>query len=439
MSKPIPFLLLTLALLNLSSFLYGDAQDFKASENNKSASTFEAFTGKVTGNKVRLRAQPDLDGKVIRELNKGDLLIIVGENNGYYAVRPPQNTKAYVFRSYVLDNVVEGSRVNVRLEPSIDAPIIAQLTGGERIEGVICPSNNKWYEIPPPANAKFFVAKEYVQEIGNPLVFETIQKRKNEADDLLNKAYSISQSELRKPFNQISLESIYFQFNKILKEYQDFPEQVAKANEAMDLVQKTYLQKQIAYLESKTQQTEQSLQAKQASINAEIESYQKKLADLEEQLKTERNGTQTLASESQKNPPAPSFQAPSETQPAAPPNITKSIAIPVPTAQLRYWTPIEDGFYRIWLKSNPPAGMNEFYKAEEAKAITLEGVLAPFSANVKNRPGDYVLKVNNVPVAYLYSTKVNLQEKVGKQVKIVAVSRPKNNFAYPAYFVLSAE
>lgn len=49
-------------------------------------SPFQAFTGKVTKNKVRLRLQPNLDGPILRELKQGDLLIVVGETDDFYAV-----------------------------------------------------------------------------------------------------------------------------------------------------------------------------------------------------------------------------------------------------------------------------------------------------------------------------------------------------------------
>lgn len=454
MSKKFTSIVSALTALNLAAICHavpaGDSEkSVKAAPNSPATASkaanhpFEAFTGKVNGNKVRMRTQPDLDGKIIKELNKGDLLIIVGENNGYYAVKPPKGTKAYVFRSYVLDNVIEVGKVNVRLEPGLEGQVIGYLKAGDRVEGTISTINNKWLEIDPPSTAKFYVAKEYIQSVGSPAVFESIQRRKNEADDILNNAYSLSQTELRKPFDQINLEQIYQQFNKIIKDYQDFPEQVAKAKEGMDIVQKTYLQKQIAYLESKTQQTEESLQAKQASINAEIEGYQKKLAELEEQLKKERSASNSSDATTEAAEPAKVIPEPeSSTPPAsisAPPKTTKEQTADAVTPQMAYWVPIEDGYYKNWLRNHPPGSLDDFYKAEQIKSVTLQGTIEPFSHTIKNRPGDFVLKVNNLPVAYLYSTRLNLNTMLGRPVKVIALPRPNNHFAYPAYFVLTVE
>src|ERR1700722_8977632 len=124
-----------------------------------------AFTGKVKGKKVRLRVNADLDSPVVRELGKNELLSVVAEKGDFWAVQAPAGTKAYVFRSFVLDNVIEGNRVNIRLEPTTDAPIISHLNAGDKIQGTICASNNKWLEISAPANTRFYVAKGYLENV----------------------------------------------------------------------------------------------------------------------------------------------------------------------------------------------------------------------------------------------------------------------------------
>jgi hypothetical protein len=60
---------------------------------------------------------------------------------------------------------------------------------------------------------------------------------------------------------------------------------------------------------------------------------------------------------------------------------------------------------------------------------------------MKNKPGDYMLvsQATHAPIAYLYSTKVDLQHNVGQQVTIYGIKRPNYNFAFPAYFVVIAE
>ena len=75
------------------------------------------------------------------------------------------------------------------------------------------------------------------------------------------------------------------------------------------------------------------------------------------------------------------------------------------------------------------------------QAVSLSGFLEPYKHPIKNRPGDYLLvsKSQNLPIAYLYSTHVDLEPLQGTEVTVRAAPRPNNHFAYPAYFVLSIE
>ncbi|MFS8563750.1 MAG: SH3 domain-containing protein [Rhabdochlamydiaceae bacterium] len=144
-----------------------------------------SFTGKVKARKVRVRVSPDLESRVITELNKNDLLVVVGEKGDFYAVEAPKGMKAYVFRSFVLDGVVEGNRVNVRLDASLDSPVIGHLNSGDRVDPVLCATNSKWYEITPPADTRFYVAKEYVDYVGAPELKAQSDKKRAVAEQII--------------------------------------------------------------------------------------------------------------------------------------------------------------------------------------------------------------------------------------------------------------
>jgi hypothetical protein len=59
-------------------------------------SSFTPFTGKVIADKVRMRTTPDLDGHILNQINKETLLLIVGEKNDFYAIKPSPETKLYI-------------------------------------------------------------------------------------------------------------------------------------------------------------------------------------------------------------------------------------------------------------------------------------------------------------------------------------------------------
>ncbi len=407
----------TLAAIALIGDLSGTNPETKETQESseKPASklaqhtAISAFTGRITKNKVRMRIQPNLDAKILTELTRDDLLVVVGESEDFYAIKPPADTKGYVFRTFVLDGTVEGDRVNVRLEPELDAPIIAQLNKGEHVEGSISPLNSKWLEISPPTTVRFYVAKEYIEKIGDPDLMARIQKRREEVNNLLSTAYTTSQTELQKPFPQIDLNGVVATFNKIIQQYGDFPEQVARAREVLTSLQEKYLQSKIAYLETKAQLLDKIAQNSDST-------QQEGLQKLQEQFLT--------ASE----PPV------QETIPG-----TEGVTGKTITAKMALWNSIEQKQFEEWLKENPEGTSESFYAEQAAHGVTLRGIVENYNRNIKNKPGDYLLvnPATHLPTAYLYSTQINLQDLVGHEITIKASPRPNNNFAFPAYFVIS--
>lgn len=394
-----------LSLLALSSFSCSQAiwSDEKPAEKPKAhakSAAFEPFTGKVARNKVRLRVQPSVDASVVREFSRDDLIIVLGESDDFYAVQPAKDTKGYVFRTYVLDNVVEGNHVNVRLKPDLDAAIIGQLNSGDRIEGKVDAANPKWLEISAPSTTRFYVAKEFVEKVGDAGLLSRLEKRREDAERFVNSTYSLSEAELQKPFNQIKTESIISNYVKAAREYADMPDIANRANTLLAAFQETYKNKKIAYLESQTAASAQALESKNKHL-------QDKVVHLEQQL--------------QKNPEAlPVNQMPTT---------------------MSSWVPVEQALFAAWSRQNNVEDMEAFYKEQKDSAFTIKGVIEPYNRPVKNRPGDYML-VNThskLPVAFLYSTKINLQNFMGHEVAIMVAPRANNNYAFPAYFVLSLE
>ncbi|MEI8125080.1 MAG: SH3 domain-containing protein [Parachlamydiaceae bacterium] len=376
---------------------------------------FNAFTGKITKNKVRLRIQPSLDGPILKELNQGDMLIITGESDDFYSVQSPAGVKAYIFRTYVLDNTVEATRVNIRLEPDLDAPVIGQMHAGDHVEGVISPINSKWLEIAPPASSRFYVAKDYVENIGAPAMMAKIEKRRDDVNMLLNSTYVASQQEMQKPFPEINLDTIYANLNKVVNDYKDFPEQVARARELLSGIQDAYLQQKIVFLETKTKSVQEDWQAKASQLSEQMKSQQQKMSMMERQL---NHSGDSKMGETGKG--------------SAPVGMSSKIAA---------WLPAENSLYDAWLQSNPGKSQDEFYGEESTQAVALKGVVEPYNRVVKNKPGDYILvnPASHLPIAYIYSTHTNLQDLVGHEVTIYGSPRDNHNFAFPAYYILSVE
>lgn len=350
-------------------------------------SHFQAFTGKVIGNNVRMRIAADLDSHVIAELSKDDYVVVKGVSGEFYSVEPSKDLKAYIFRGFVIDDVVEGDRVNVRLSPDREAPIIGHYSTGQAIHGKICDDNNKWLEIPVPQESRFYIAKEYVEYAGKPELKEIQDKRKSTVAQLLESTNLLSQGEMRKAFPEIDIERITRSYQSIITNYADFPWFVTEAAKKLAAIQEDYLHRKIAFLE-----------AKASKMGGKTPTE-----DVYETVHSSSNDVTT------------------------------------PTDRMKVWEPAEEALYRSWSSRHYAKTMDDFYSDQRMKCQAISGILESYKEPVKNKPGDFILKEHDITVAYLYSTQVNLDDFVGKRVSLLVSPRPNNNFAFPAYYVIEVE
>ncbi|NRA89835.1 MAG: hypothetical protein HRU43_01690 [Simkaniaceae bacterium] len=352
-----------------------------------SGSKFKAFTGKIIGNNVRMRSSADLDSHIITELKKDEYVIVAGEHGDFYAVEAPTNLKAYIFRGFVIDDVVEGDRVNVRLSPDRDAPIIGNYSTGQQIDGTICEDNSKWLEINAPADTQFYIAKEYVEYAGKPELKAVQDKRKDTVSQLLESTNLLSQAEMRKAFHEIDIERVSHNYHTIIRDYSDFPAFVASAKKNLHSIQEDYLHRKIAFLEAR---------ASNLGKGHETSGNIYEIAHFSEDALS-------------------------------------------PTDRMKIWEPIEEAMYLSWSSMHHAKTMDDFYADQKMKSKTVSGILESYREPVKNKPGNFVLKDKDITLAYVYSTHVNLEDFVGKRVNLIVSSRPNNNFAFPAYYVLEVE
>ncbi len=386
-------------------------------EETTNTQSFEPFTGEVVGSKVRLRVEPSVESHVVKETRKGELFAVCSETPDYYGVRPPADTKGYLFRTFVLEGVVEGERVNVRLYPDIEAPIIGQLNTGDKIDATVSDVNKKWLVVDLPESGQFYLAKEYVHNKGPVELLAQIEKRHLEASYKLNSAFHFAQAEMQKPFEQIDFDSVDTKLNELAAEYSDLAEVTDQANEASSLLQEVYVQKKIAFLEGRTKRRSQPIQLSESQVE--------RLAKL---------GIDFTAKKSEEKVVSDIAQATSDTLGLASAKNSQET-----TRKMLAWEPLEESMYHLAMAMGGELTKDEFYENQKLEAILLTGVVESYDKPVKNRPGDYLLRSGNRPVAFLYSTKVNLQEMIGQEVTVKAAPRPNNNFAFPAYFVLSSE
>jgi len=377
-------------LLTASAFLGAEnTTSTTAAEKNSS----QHFTGKILKNRVRMRLQPSLDSYVFKEMGKDDLLLVTGEADDFYACMPPKGLKGYIFRTYVLDGIVEGTNVNVRLEPDTTSPVITQLHTGNAVRGTISSKSSKWLEIDLPESVRFYVAKEFVGRLGGPHLFEERLNRLQKVKGELANIEDELALELQKPFDQMQVSHLHSRLQRMAAENTDLPKERAQAELLMAKMQSEYLAKGMAYTPPPKEEAVASPQEKEnaqvfVAANAEI---------------------------------------PSSPPPPPPPTVT--------------FQEQEARFVKEAIASGKATSKEQLYADEYKTAKQLRGILKPYHSAAKNLPGDFLLldEKSMHPIAFVYSTEMALQPYVNRVVTLSCSPRPNNNFARPAYFVLKVE
>ena len=395
----------------------------------------QSFTGQIKGNRVRMRLHADRDSAIIDELERGQLVAVVGTEEEFYEILPPKGTRAYVFRTYVLDNRIEGNKVNVRLQPSLDAPVIAQLSDGDYVQGEVSLLNNKWIEIPPPASTRFYVAKEFIERAGNSDHLSKVEKRQEEATHLVNSAYASAQAEFHKPFQEMHIEPMMAQLQLVLDDYNDVPQEVTRANYYLTILKDNYLQKKIHHLEAKAAAASDCFQNHCEEFGQRVKAHQNVLDALEQGLSVD------YISEEEENeilaiPESPREEYAAEQHQPHPSNEPQRAL-----GENSIWVARETMAYEAWRAKHPNHSLAEFYQDQAKYAEHKRGIIQPYTRKVAKKPGNYLLidPHTSQPIAFLYSTQMDLQSYVGQVHNLTLSQRPDNNFAFPAFFVLSVE
>lgn len=398
--------ILTISML-LLAIITGDnlstahaASTSKISGQPVETSAFTPFTGEIKGERVRLRLAPHVDSSIIKELSKGDYVAVIGESKDYYIVSAPEGLKGYIFRTFVLDNIIEGEQVNVRLEPSTSSPVLARLSRGTEIQTTSNQPQGKWLEIILPNHCSFYIAKNFVTNKGPLDLYKHREGQKKIALDLLESAKEFAKEELQKTLDAIDLESIYKKINLVQsEEFKNIPGLQPLIQKALEEIQDTYLSKSL--------------------LNQNKDSGIHSLRGLEVSHVETSTPTQSLLSQ----------------------HIRKQTKIKTsPKVQSR--ENLEYSLYKVWLDMQPQGNpkkltLEAFYEEEQKKKQILVGELDIYPHVVKNNPGDYLLKDKENVVAFVYATKIDLEKWLGKRVSVECLPRPNNYFAFPAYHIIS--
>lgn len=121
----------------------------------------------VTGDRVSLRAEPDLNAVLLDRAMSGDRLVLKdNENADWVGVCPPGSIDLWVLGEYLEGGTVIPPKLNVRSGPSLSHSVVGVVTNGTVLN--VRGETAGWVKIAPPAEATVWISRRYVELPGLP-------------------------------------------------------------------------------------------------------------------------------------------------------------------------------------------------------------------------------------------------------------------------------
>ncbi len=127
---------------------------------------------KVTGDRVSLRAAPDINAVLVDRAMKGDELTLKDNSNPkWVGVLPPDSIDLWVSTAFVSNNVVVPDLLNIRSGPSLSHHLVGTASKGDllTVRGEVA----GWTKIAPTSNTVIWISRTYVEAPEPPPVAES--------------------------------------------------------------------------------------------------------------------------------------------------------------------------------------------------------------------------------------------------------------------------
>ena len=135
------------------------------------AETFP-FLGEIVKDRVNIRAGQNVNFEKLGLLKKGQEVIVIGQNYGWYKIQLPLGAESFVSSSYLQKEaddmgIAAGNRLNVRAGAGANFVVIGQLHKGQRVR--ILSLANGWYKIEPVDGIFGWLLEEFVRFKSNQI------------------------------------------------------------------------------------------------------------------------------------------------------------------------------------------------------------------------------------------------------------------------------
>lgn len=185
---------------------------------NCAQESFLSFKGEINSDNINIRQDSTVNAPIICNVDKDSRVEVISDFYEWYRIRLPKFAPSYIKKSLVecifyeepqinracQNGRVLKDRVNVRLSPNENSPILGQIDKNETVN--IIQEESDWYKIEPIKESFGWIHKKFVSpvttEVEEP-VNETSSPKDNKIKDIAAPEESITVNGLITPYGKI--------------------------------------------------------------------------------------------------------------------------------------------------------------------------------------------------------------------------------------------
>lgn len=120
----------------------------------------------VTGDRVSLRAKPDINSELLDRAMRGEELILLDQAEGWWAVQAPDTMDLWVAGEYIQEGKVVPAKLNIRSGPSQNYSVVCVVSKGDAL--TVRGEFNDWIKIAPPPGSRVWISEDYIELVVPP-------------------------------------------------------------------------------------------------------------------------------------------------------------------------------------------------------------------------------------------------------------------------------
>lgn len=133
------------------------------------ALSYAQETIKVAGDRVSLRAAPEMNAVLLDRAMLGDELILKDNSNpDWVGVLPPSTVDLWVSSEFVSNSIVLPELLNIRSGPSLSHSVVGVASRGDVL--AVRDEISQWLKIAPTSNTVIWISRRYVDAPGMVMV-----------------------------------------------------------------------------------------------------------------------------------------------------------------------------------------------------------------------------------------------------------------------------